>query len=51
MAEVKPVTHLQRLIHRTGRGLTLPGLDRARGVTVLRDGRGSFTLIVQLQAR
>jgi hypothetical protein len=29
MAEVEPITHLQQLIHRTDRGLTLHGLDRA----------------------
>jgi hypothetical protein len=45
MAEVEPIIHLQHLIHCTARGLTLHGSGPCRGVTMLCDGRGSFTLL------
>ena len=50
MAEVKPTTRLQRLIHCTDRGLTLRGSGPCQGVTMLCDGRGSFTLLCDLSS-
>ena len=48
MAEVEPIIHLQQLIHCTARRLTLHGSGPCRGVTMLCDGRGSFTLLDEL---